>query len=294
MSVTQIEAPVAVRNILFTTDFTEASSKALKYTEAIARHFQASVTSTHVLRASVADWPKFGTDPEYKKLYAKTKEMLDNVGRQLDQAGFKADEVLFEGDPVDCIVKAIQHRRVDLLVLGTHGSRDLERLVLGSTAEEILRKASCPVLTVGPNVPDPCQGTVLFRRVLLATDFTPESAAAVPYAFAFAAEPSSHVTICHVLPEGHTRTMDATQLQEKFIEAARKLVSEEMWRKSAAESVVEYGDAADEILKLATKQEVDLIVLGAHSGGIIATHLAAGVAFRVIAGAACPVLTIHR
>ena len=294
MTVTQTQSPAAVHNILLATDFTEASAKAFKYAKAFARHFQASVTSAHVLRASVQDWPKFGTDPEYRKLYNETKEMLNKLSRQLVQSGFKTDPALLEGDPADGILKAINEHQADLLVLGTHGSRDLERLVLGSTAEEILRKASCPVLTVGPHVPDPDHGMVLFRRILLATDFSPESAAAVPYAFAFAAEPSSHVTICHVLPEGHTRTMDASQLQAKFMKSAQKLIPEEFWKRSSAEYLVEYGDAADEILQLATRQKVDLIVIGAHSAGVIATHLPPGVAFRVLAGAPCPVLTIHK
>jgi nucleotide-binding universal stress UspA family protein len=292
MSATQIEAPVAVHHILFATDFTESSSKAFKYAKVIAGHFQASVTSAHVLRASVRDWPKFGADPDYKKLYNETKQMLDKLGRQLHQAGFQADGTLLEGDPVDGILRAIKHHKADLLVLGTHGSRDLERLALGSTAEEILRKAWCPVLTVGPNVRDPYHGAVPFRRILLTTDFTPESAAAAPYAFSLAAEPASHISICHVLPEGHTRTMDATELQAKFMQAAHELMPEEIWEKSA-EYLVEYGDAAEGILQLAAKLDADLIVLGVRSAGTIATHLVPGVAFRVIAGAPCPVLTVR-
>jgi len=292
MPATQIESPVAVHDIFFATDFTKTSSKAFKYVKAIARHFQASVTSAHVLRASVHDWPKFGTDPAYKKLYCETKQMLDKLSRQLHQAGFQANEVLLEGDPVDGILKAIKHHKTDLLVLGTHGSRDLERLVLGSTAEEILRKVSCPVLTVGPNVGDPYRGAVPFRHILLTTDFSPESAAAAPYAFLLAAEPASQISICHVLPEGHTRTMDATQLQVKFMQAEHKLMAEAIWKKSA-EYLVENGDAAEEILNLAVKLDADLVVLGVRSASTIATHLVPGVAFRVIAGAKCPVLTIH-
>lgn len=143
MPTIQTEAPVAVHTILFATDLTEASRKAFKYTKAVARHFQASITTVHVLRASTHDWPKFGADPAYKELWRETKENLDSIYRQLHQAGFEADRALLEGDPVEGILKAVKHHKADLLVLGTHGSRDLERLALGSTAEEILRKAVC-------------------------------------------------------------------------------------------------------------------------------------------------------
>lgn len=89
MPTAQIEATVAIHKILFATDFTEASRKAFKYTKALARHFQASVTTAHVMRASASDWPKFRTDPEYQKLCRETKQMLDRLSRQLHQAGLR-------------------------------------------------------------------------------------------------------------------------------------------------------------------------------------------------------------
>lgn len=294
MSSSQVETPVAIGNILFATDFTDASRKAFRYAKALARHFQSSVTAAHVLRASENDWPKFGIDPEYKKLFHETKRDLDGLTRQLRQAGFQADSTLLEGDPVEGIIKAIKRYRADLLVLGTHGSRDLERLVLGSTAEEVFRKASCPVLTVGPNVHDPYHGDILFRRIILATELDPAATAAAQYAFSLAAQQASHITICHVLPQGHTKTLDSTEMQKKFMQALNKLIPEEVWTKCAAEYVVEYGNAADEILKLAEKERADLIILGARFASAPATHLVPGVAFQVIAGAACPVLTVHK
>lgn len=201
---------------------------------------------------------------------------------------------MLDGDPVPGILTAVKHHKADLLVLGTHGSRDLERFVLGSTAEEILRKASCPVLTVGPNVHDPHRGSMLFQHILLATDFSTEATAAAPYALSLAAEAASHISICHVLPVGHTKAMDATQLQTKFTRTLHKIIREDIWKKCAPEYAVESGNAADEILGFAAKQKADLIVLGVRSASIIATHLIAGIAFRVISGASCPVLTVHR
>lgn len=294
MPTTQLETPVAVHRILIATDFTEASQKAFQYAKALALHFQASITAAHVLRASTSDWPKFGTDPGYKKLWCETKENLDSLYWQLLQAGFQADRILLEGDPVEEVLKAIQQQKADLLVLGTHGSRDLERFVLGSIAEEILRKAECPVLTVGPNVDDPSRKGLTFRQILLATDLGPEAAASVRYAFSLAAGESSHISVCHVLPEGHTKTIDAAEMQAKFIQTVRERISEDSGKNCVTEYVVEYGSAANEILKLARERHADLIVLGTRSASFIATHLAPGVAFRVIAGAACPVLTIHR
>jgi nucleotide-binding universal stress UspA family protein len=258
----------------------------------VARHFQASITTAHVLRASTQDWPKFGADPAYKKLWCETKQNLDNIDSQLHRAGFEADRVLFEGDPVEGILKAVKHHKADLLVLGTHGSRNLERLVLGSTAEEILRKAACPVLTVGPNVEDPSRSGMISRRIVLATDLSSEAAAAAVYAFALSSDQPAHISICHVLPDGHTKTLESTQLQTDFLQKMTELIPKDVWQKSSVEYVVEYGNAADEILKLAQEKHADLIVLGARAASMVATHLVPGVVFRVIAGATCPVLTV--
>jgi nucleotide-binding universal stress UspA family protein len=292
MPTTQTETIVAVHKILFATDFTEASRKAFKYTKAVARHFQASITTAHVLRASTQDWPRFDADPAYKKLWHETKQNLDSIHWQLHQAGFEADSVLLEGDPVEVILKAVKHHKADLLVLGTHGSRDLERLVLGSTAEEILRKAACPVLTVGPNVDDPSRKGMIFRRIVLATDLSPEASAAAVYAFALSSGQPSHISICHVLPEGHIKTLESTQLQADFMQKMTELIPKDVRRKSSVEYVVEYGNAADEILKLGREKHADLIVLGARAASMVVTHLVPGVVFRVIAGATCPVLTV--
>jgi nucleotide-binding universal stress UspA family protein len=293
MPTAQIETPVAVHKILIATDFTEASRKAFKYAKAFARHFQASVTTAHVLRASTNDWPKFGGNPEYKKLWHDTRRNLDGLVRQLKQAGFEAEQVLLEGDPVEGVLNTVKRNHVDLLIVGTHGSRDFERFVLGSIAEEILRNAPCPVLTVGTNVHDPHHGEPYFRHILLATTLSPEARASARYALSLAAEESAHISICHVLPEGHIKTSDSTKLEAELTESLRKFIPEDILKKCATRYAVKYGNAADEILELAAKQKVDLIVLGARSASGIATHLAPGVAFRVIAGAPCPVLTIR-
>jgi nucleotide-binding universal stress UspA family protein len=278
---------------LIATDLTDASRGAFKYARALARHFHASVTTAHVLRASTQDWPKFGTDPEYKKLRHKTERDLDGFVRQLHQAGFEAEGVLLEGDPVEGVLNAVKRYHADLLILGTHGARDLERFVLGSIAEEILRNATCPVLTVGPNVHDPHRGEPQFRHILVATALSSEAGAATRYALSLAAEEAAHISICHVLPEGHIKTIDSAKLEAELTEVLRKFVPDDTVKKCVAQYTVKYGNAADEIVELAAKQKVDLIVLGARSAPMIATHMAPGVAFRVIAEALCPVLTIH-
>lgn len=293
MPTAQLETPITVRKILFATDFTEASDKAFKYVKAWARHFQASVRMAYVLRASTRDWPKFGADPEYKNLCRETNRELDKLARQLHQAGFEADRALLEGDPVQGVLNAVKSYHADLLILGTHGSRNLERFVLGSIAEEILRKATCPVLTIGPNVHAPHQGGPHFQNILLATDLSKEGSAAGRYALSLAAEEAAHISICHVLPEGHIKTVDSAKFEAQLTQVVKEFIPKAFLDKCRAQYTVQYGNAANEILGLAAKQKTSLIVLGAHPASTIATHLVPGVAFRVITEATCPVLTIR-
>ncbi len=84
--------------------------------------------------------------------------------------------------------------------------------------------------------------------------------------------------------------MDATVIEARFMQAVRDLIP--AWESCVAEYVVQCGNTADEILKIAEEKHADLIIVGARPAWAIATHLVPGVAFRVIAGATCPVLTI--
>ena len=86
--------------------------------------------------------------------------------------------------------KAISDCNADMIVLGTHGRTGAQKVLLGSAAEEIFRRARVPVLTIGPSVRKNIHNGAHFNRVLFATDFTPESLAAAPYAVSFAEETS--------------------------------------------------------------------------------------------------------
>jgi hypothetical protein len=78
------------------------------------------------------------------------------------------------------VQEAIQEEDIDLVILGTHGRTGVEKLILGSAAEEIFRRSPVPVLTIGPGVPRSVHNGARFHRVLFATDFSPESLAAAP------------------------------------------------------------------------------------------------------------------
>jgi nucleotide-binding universal stress UspA family protein len=207
----------------------------------------------------------------------------------------------------DVISDLIRIHQIDLLVVGTHGRSGVERFLLGSVAEEILRRASCPVLSVGPQVSGraklPVQGgdsdlapvEIDLRQIVYATDFTPNSASAAAYAISLAQEFQAQLTLMHVME----KYVDLDRRPGPIADALQRLeglVPEEasLWCKT--EHLLEYGSPSEHILRTASERHADLIVLGArpeNSVTGVATHLPWATAHKVIAHAHCPVLTVR-
>jgi nucleotide-binding universal stress UspA family protein len=194
--------------------------------------------------------------------------------------------------------EAIAGCSADLIVLGTHGRTGAQKLLLGSVAEEIFRRSRAPVLTIGPWVRHGVHNGAHFNRVLFATDFTPESLAATPYAISLAQENQALLILLHVIHEreqqikGQPSETSIANVMHRLLELVPKHA--EFWCRP--EQVVEFGEPAERILQAATHRDVDLIVLGVrdaagHLGA--ATHLGRTVAHKIVAHAKCPVLSVR-
>jgi nucleotide-binding universal stress UspA family protein len=178
-------------------------------------------------------------------------------------------------------------------VIGTRGHKGVARLVLGSTAEELIHQAGCPILTIGPGVPPP-QLPVSFQRIVYATDFSPEAAKACVFALSFAQDFGAHLYLCHVLPDPEgSGQMNDQELNDRFVSALQRLVPDVAREWCEPECVLEHGFAADGILLLAQRVKADLIVLGTRRTSHWFDSFKTGVAFQVISGSTCPVLTIR-
>ena len=222
------------------------------------------------------------------------EESLDRLKKELDSEHIRAEAVLCEGtDPATEILRAIEGSLVNLLVIGTRGHKGLARLVLGSTAEELIHQAGCPILTIGPGVPSP-KLPVSFQRIIYATDFSPEAAKACVFALSFAQDFGAHLYLCHVLPgPDGSGQMNDQELNDQFVSALQRLVPDVAREWCEPECVLEHGFAADGILLLAQRVKADLIVLGTRRTSHWFDNFKTGVAFQVISGSTCPVLTIR-
>ncbi len=283
---------VSLENILFATDFSESAETAKLYVQALAERYQSRVRIMHVIDLSAAfNAPDAGLSIDVFR--RNGTESLSRLKSELMSERIHVETVLCEAmDPAAEILQAA-HDGAALLVIGTRGYKGLARLVLGSTAEQLIHQANCPILTIGPGVRPP-KLPVSFQRIIYATDFSPEAAKACVFALSFAQDFGAHLYLCHVLPEPRSiDRMDDYELNARFTGALQSLVPDVAREFCEPECVLEHGFAADGILLLAERVKADLIVLGTRKTSHWFDNFKTGVAFQVISSSHCPVLTIR-
>ena len=287
---------IQLRNILFTTDFSPAAAAALPYAVTIAKRFGAKLFALHVRTPVINPMTPPAGWPELERAAAEEererKEALRNA-----IPGIEPTVLMEEGDIGTHLPAAIEKQNIDLVVIGTRGRKGLEKLLLGSAAEEILREAECPVLTVGPQAPAVPVKHGEFTKILYATSFGSEAPAAAAYAISLAQEFQAELTLLHVVPE--PRAGEFVVPQDLVASSKTRLEhlmppEAEMW--CVPEYCVERGDVAEKILDVAKRRNADLIVLGIHRATGVpgaATHLPIATAHEVLSHAQCPVLTVR-
>jgi len=296
---------IEMRRIVCPTDFSATSARAFEHALVLAAWYEAPVTVLHVLPEAVvasAGLPYMGSPLLLEgSLRESVQADLTALVGPANRAGLNASTELRDGNPATQTVRLAQELGADLIVMGTRGRTGLERLVLGSVAETVLRRAPCPVMTVPPRAPNH-PGSTFFKRIVCATDFSPASEGAMRYAATLAAETDATLFLVHVLdrpglaprPEraaaGNGRPAD-------FECAARaqlgRAVPQEVREWCQVEEVVVRGKAAEEIVRLAGQRAADLIVLGVHGRSVVDLMAFGSVAHQVTREAACPVLTVR-
>ena len=287
---------IEVKNILFATDFSLAATSARPYAAGLARRFGAKLYALHVMTPIVNPMTEPATWAVIEKA---TKAEAEEQRKTLLESfqGIQPEVLIEEGDLWSILTASIDKNKIDLIVLGTRGRSGVRKFFLGSTAEEIFRQAPCAVLTVGPFSPKEPPQRGEFREILYATDFSPESVAAVHYAISLAQEFQAHLTLLHIIANAKPGDLvHPAELLTSSAKLLRNLVppEAELWCEPRYE--VEQGAVAEKILEVAEHRNVDLIVLGVHRPGGLpgaATHLPIATAHKVVSHATCPVLTVR-
>ena len=293
MRTVQARTRITLKNILFATDFSQAADAAAPFAIQIARSYGAKVYGVHVNPFDNYT----GAAPEAWAVMAEAaeKEIKEHSQRLNEQLKGVAHEVVIgEGNIWEVISNLIKQKEIDLIILGTRGRTGLEKALLGSVAEQILRQAPCPVLTVGPHVTVQPEKAAEMSEILYATDLATDFPAAAPYAISLAQENQAHMALLYVIENPKTgELVQPAQVAEAKVRKLRQLVSEqaELW--CEPKYFVKLGVPAEKILELAETRHASLIVLGARPAKGLATHLNIGTVHKVISQAKCPVLTVR-
>jgi len=280
---------------LYATDFSPIAENAAPYALELARSYKGKVHALHVRpvemygMAPPESWPVLREAAENQA--QEQRKYLDRVF-----AAVEHEAIVTEGDIWDSVAEHIEKGQIDLIVMGTHGRQGLGKLVLGSVAENVLRRAACPVLTVGPHVRVGPERVVAMKHILLAANFSMASDAAAAYALSLAQENQALLDIVHVIePQKTGEIVHPSELTAGCLSRMRALIPPEADLWCEPHTLVEVGEPAEQILNVAKARRSDLIVLGIKNAAAIpgAAHIPWTTAHKVIAGAECPVLTVR-
>lgn len=299
---------LAIPRILCPVDFSDTSRHALEYALTLARWYESRVTVLHacLVPAAVSVAPfggPAGMEPTALAVprRAELRRELEGFIEPYVAEGVPLDLSLGEGLAIEEILHGAAELPADLIVMGTHGRSGVERLLLGSVAERVLRKAPCPVLTVPPRAT--AVRPPAFKRILCAVDFSPSSLQGLAYAVSLAKESDAVLVVLNVLEpltdleRYEIPGFNFSEYAETIVQTAREQLSaaipSDAREYCQIDEVVRVGKPWREILELAGDNHMDLVVLGVRGRGAADLVLFGSTTQHVVRNAPCPVLTLR-
>ena len=277
--------------ILCPTDFSEPSALALHYGKHLADCFDARLVA---LYADPFSPPPYFTSRQVEDL-AKTiqdlkgaaHEYLGRFVRQHLGGSNDVDTVVVENQAVPAILLASEKNKADLIVMGTHGRSGINRLMLGSVTEKVLHETDRPVLTVRGEKGKEESSRVSVRQVLCPVNYSDVALRALGHAVAMSQCFKAGLLVLHVI---ESRSSDVKDEEEHKRLCA--WVPESLRSRCSLRETVRRGDAAHQIIEVASSEGCDMIVLGAQHKRFHDTTVLGTTTIRVTRHAPCPVLTV--
>ena len=286
--------PIAFKNVLFVTDFSSSSEMAVPHAIALAAAYKGRVFIGHVITPQLYELVPPDFVPEVlKQSTAYAQKRMERLAKGANFGAVPHEVLLEQGELWETLRGIVDQYGIDVIALGTGGRRGLQEVLMGSIAEEILRLAHRPVLTVGPQSREVApEGEP--RCILFANDFSVNCLRAVACADSLARKFGARLISLHVAPEAPEDPQTITRFEEFFSERLRQYLDMTAFLKGQLEFRVEFGVAADSILKSAAEHAADLIVMGVRGAGSVtrATCHLGTTTYSVVSEARCPVLAV--
>jgi len=294
---------LSLDDLLVARDFSSVSDRALRHGLALAARTGATL---HVLHADVlhddtgSDRPAPG-------------DGIDALCEELAQAGVASRRALDavsvvdvtrrDVSPAPAVLRYAADEGIDLIALGTHGRRGPSRILLGSVAEEVVRRSDVPVLTVrGEGDDAPAAPVAPLDRILVPVDFSDHAREALRTAAEWAALYDAEIDVLHVVEEdlpaafyvGGVRSLHDVEpdLDEKVRARLTDFVSGVLGSTDGIHPHMRAGSAASEITEFVGEHDVDLVALSTHGRTGLERFLLGSVTEKVVRHVQCPVLTV--
>jgi nucleotide-binding universal stress UspA family protein len=278
--------------ILVPTDGSECAAAAIRYAEDLAGQYEATV---HVL--CVVDSRTLDNAPHLERLEEESTERVESVCNDLAGSDITVDNAVRTGVPHQEILRYVTQQDIDLITMGTHGRTGVERYLLGSVTEKIVRLSDVPVLTV-QDEPDG-RVTCPYADILIPTDGSEQAAAAVDLGVDIAGTYDARLHALSVVDVvalgGDLQSADVFEMLEDTAQSAVDGVEDEAARRSlsAVETAVEYGHPYREIHDYVGANDVDLVVMGTHGRSGLERYLLGSVTEKIVRTSDVPVLTVR-
>ena len=295
MATAQLDATgVGIHNVLIATDFSHQSSVVLNYALNFAHRLGAHAEIAYVLPTD--EYAFSGPEALAAAKDAARRDVLELKTRlrcsQESQEDADYRVSMLEGPAADCLLEYAREKRIDLIVVGTHGRGGLGKEVIGSVAEKVFRHSPVPVLTIGRHVQkhrEICGG----HSILAPCDLTPRSHPAVEFARLLAEGQQSHLTVLHVVEHpNEAMKLDPERVKQGIREELARIVGKYPDEVDVRYRI-EFGKIPSAVLSVAAEIDADFIVLGVRPSSGLLDRFMWPIAYELVREAVCPVLTIR-
>ncbi len=284
------------KHILFPVDFSQQCCNVAPYVLCMARRYGAHVSMLHVMElptGAYPGWPAQAAVIDFQAMADERKQRLDSYLRN-EFAEVATTRVMREGDPAHMITDYTQKEHADLIMMPTHGYGPFRRFLLGSVTAKVLHDVKCAVWTSAhaPETPAPPAG---YRHILCAVDFSEKAAPLIVWATRFAREQGAAVKLVHAIPAAQPPDgidIEGRKFRAYLIDVSKEeLVRVQQEAGTNLETIVEGGEVAPVVRRVAEEGEADLVVVGRgvlqDFFGRMRTHV-----YSIIREAPCPVISV--
>lgn len=275
---------VEIKSALTAVDFSEWTGPVLRAAAELARLYRASLTAVYAEQFLP---PPYFTEGDVKALAdlldlqrRTARQHLEELVRQ--EIAYPVHARLVEAYPTEAILRTTEEIEAGVLILGTHGRSGLNRLLMGSVAEKVVRHAQVPVLVVKREAP------LAFQRLLCPVNYTPVAMEALRHAADLASRAGAELVVMSV------EESEDQGIRRDHEAQLRALIPQPLQDYCRLRPVVRRGEAAEQILQLAAEEHSDLIVIGAQHRPLLEATIIGTTSVRVMRHAPCSVLTVVR